>query len=39
MLELKVLEMDFLKLINYNVFISKEIFEKYCYYLNETLKY
>jgi hypothetical protein len=36
MLELKVLEMDFLKLINYNVFISKEIFEKYCYYLNET---
>ncbi len=35
MKELKELEMDFLKLINYNVFVSKKIFEKYCFYLNE----
>ena len=35
MIELKELEMDFLKLINYNVFVSKKIFEKYCFYLNE----
>ncbi len=35
--ELKFLEFDFLKIINYNVFVSKNIYDKYYQYLNEEI--
>jgi hypothetical protein len=35
--ELKILEFDFLKIVNYNVFVSKNIYEKYYQYLNQDI--
>ena len=35
--ELKNLEFEFLKSVNYNVFVSKNIYDNYYQYLNEEI--